>query len=77
MVSLFGFALQNQQGAANQAMPALFLGAGALVFAPIFYGIFGFITGLLYALFYNIVAALVGGLELNLQPHSSQDWRQT
>jgi hypothetical protein len=39
-------------------------GVGAIIILPICYGIFGFLFSLLAAAFYNVVARLVGGLEL-------------
>jgi hypothetical protein len=38
---------------------------GVLIF-PIFYGIMGFVTGIVGALFYNLVAKWVGGVKLEL-----------
>ena len=45
----------------------LFLGLGAIIFLPIFYGILGFVMGLLVAWLYNIFVGLVGGIELEVQ----------
>ncbi|MFQ6112763.1 MAG: DUF3566 domain-containing protein [bacterium] len=46
-------------------MPGFF-GALAIIVLPIFYGILGFIAGVLGAFFYNIVAKLVGGIKIEL-----------
>lgn len=43
---------------------ALGMGAGMLLFAPVFYGFFGFLGGLINAVVYNIVASLSGGIEV-------------
>jgi hypothetical protein len=48
--------------------PLLF-GIGAIIFAPILYGILGFIFGILLALFYNITTGLVGGIEIEVSKH--------
>lgn len=40
------------------------LGAVAIVAAPIFYGVFGFIGGVFFALTYNLVAKWVGGIKI-------------
>lgn len=40
------------------------LGVAAVFVLPIFYGILGFIGGLLTALFFNIAAKYTGGLEI-------------
>ena len=37
------------------------------VFAPVIYGLIGFITGALMAFIYNLVAGWVGGLELQFE----------
>jgi hypothetical protein len=41
-------------------------GVGALVVLPLMYGFLGLIAGLLTALVYNIVAALIGGIKVEL-----------
>jgi hypothetical protein len=46
--------------------PLLF-GAGSVIFLPIFYGILGFVLGLITALLYNLVARLVGGIQIELE----------
>lgn len=42
-------------------------GVGAIVFLPIFYGLLGAIGGLIGAALYNVVAGMVGGIEIDLQ----------
>jgi hypothetical protein len=48
------------------------LGAiGGLVFglfAPIFYGVFGFVFGAIGAFLYNLMAKWLGGIEVQVQP---------
>ncbi len=41
-------------------------GLGAVIIMPIFYGLAGFIGGIVVALLYNLVASLVGGIEIQL-----------
>lgn len=41
-------------------------GIGALIIAPLIYGLVGFIGGVLQAIVYNIVAGLSGGIEIEL-----------
>jgi hypothetical protein len=43
------------------------LGVGAIFFLPIFYGGIGFVGTLIAAWLYNIIAGLVGGIELDVQ----------
>ena len=53
-------------GEAEAWIGALF-GVGAVIILPIFYGVLGFVGGLLSALLYNLVAGLVGGLEIEVE----------
>ena len=45
----------------------LFIGAAAIIFLPIFYGVAGFIGGLIVAALYNLVAGWVGGIKIELK----------
>lgn len=70
---LFGlmFALMSLVGAsfANSGAEGLFglvFGVAGVFFVPIFYGIMGFVSGVLTAVLYNFFAGMVGGLELDL-----------
>jgi hypothetical protein len=60
-------AIGQAGGTATELGPfgALF-GIGAILFFPIFYGVLGFVGGLLVAALYNLVARTVGGLEIEL-----------
>lgn len=62
LMAMAGVAMGNQAGQA--AVPGVMVGAGALIFLPILYGIFGFICGIIAAAIYNVLAAIVGGIEL-------------
>jgi hypothetical protein len=64
LISLAGFAAAG--GGQNAGPGALIFGVGAIVAVPIFYGVIGFIGGIITAALYNLVAALVGGVELDL-----------
>jgi len=48
------------------ALGALF-GVGAIIVAPLFYGVMGLIAGAIGAALYNLFAGLFGGLELDIQ----------
>ncbi|HTG89530.1 MAG TPA: hypothetical protein VL914_05020 [Vicinamibacterales bacterium] len=43
------------------------IGVGAIVLFPILYGCMGFVATLIGAWLYNIVAGMVGGIELDVQ----------
>jgi hypothetical protein len=43
------------------------LGVAAIVVLPIFYGVFGFIIGMIWAAIYNLITGVVGGLELEFE----------
>lgn len=47
-------------------MGALYFGGAGVAIFPIFYGILGFIGGLITAFFYNLIASKVGGLEVEI-----------
>lgn len=58
-----GFASNTSGGAGLGAM----VGVGAIVVFPILYGGIGFVATLIGAWLYNIVAGLVGGIEMDVQ----------
>jgi hypothetical protein len=64
LISLMGVAFG---GGSEDAVFALFFGVGAIVILPVFYGVCGFLGGLLTAGIYNLAAGLFGGLVLDLQ----------
>ena len=70
LASLTGAASQMVQNGADPVLPFMALGAFAIIFLPMLYGAFGFVGGIIGAAMYNLVAGIVGGLELNLQPRS-------
>ena len=43
------------------------MGIGALIFAPVFYGLAGFLGGALTGWLYNLAAGWVGGIEIETQ----------
>lgn len=54
-------------GGETEAWIGALFGVGAVIIFPIFYGVLGFVGGLLSALLYNLVAGLVGGLEIEVE----------
>ena len=57
-------------GTGDEAMPGWFgglFGVGAVIIFPIMYGVLGAIGAALTALFYNIIAGMVGGLQIETE----------
>lgn len=46
---------------------SMFFGMGAVLFFPILYACMGFVMSLIMAWLYNVVAGMVGGVEIDLQ----------
>ncbi|MDR3385725.1 MAG: hypothetical protein P4L92_01630 [Rudaea sp.] len=42
-------------------------GIAALIIFPIMYGVFGFIAGAIGAALYNLIAGIVGGIEIDVE----------
>jgi hypothetical protein len=58
-----GFSSESSGFAGLGAM----VGVGAIIILPIFYGGIGFVVTLIGAWIYNVLAGLVGGIELDVQ----------
>ena len=69
VMSLAAGAAGGMKGAAG--MEAMF-GVGAVIALPLFYGVMGYITGIISAVTYNVVAGIVGGIEMEFI-HPAQD----
>ncbi len=66
---LFGTMLGGLFGATSQSGIGLMgvgMGIGMMIFLPIMYGVFGFISGVIVAAVYNLVAGIVGGIEIDV-----------
>ena len=61
-VSILGVAASDSP----EPLFAMLFGVGAVFVLPIFYGIMGFLGGLIGAALYNVVAGTVGGIEVEL-----------
>jgi transmembrane protein DUF3566 len=64
------FAQQSQQAQATGGPPAAIFAAlmfGFGIFMPVFYGIFGFIFGVISAAIYNLIARWIGGIEVEVE----------
>ena len=69
VASLVGGMAGGMKGAAG--IEAIF-GVGAVIVLPLFYGVMGYIAGILLAVTYNIVAGIIGGVEMEFI-HPAQD----
>ena len=49
------------------ALPGMIFGVGAIVILPVFYGVLGFVMTAFTAWLYNLMAGLVGGLEIEVE----------
>lgn len=66
LIALVG-GLANKEGASEMGTFAGLFGTLAIVIFPIFYGVMGAIFSALSAVFYNLAAMLVGGLEVETE----------
>jgi len=66
LFSLIGLGLGSMAGRENFPMAGMLFGAGAIVILPICYGIFGAIATAIAALIYNVVAGMIGGIEIEV-----------
>ena len=68
IAGLFMFMFSSMVGSmGNHSGLGLLGGIGALIFLPIMYGIFGFIAGVISAFLYNLIAGVVGGIEIETE----------
>lgn len=68
LLSLIGAGVVASEGQGGfEALLPIFFGVGAVIILPLFYGLMTFLVGMLIAVVYNLVARLVGGLELELE----------
>ncbi len=72
LASLAGLAIGPPDAGGAGAMIPMLFGFAAIIFLPIFYGIIGFIGGIIGAFAYNILASMVGGIEVEFQQASEQ-----
>ena len=67
LASLVGEVAGLTADARGGAIFALFFGVGAVIFLPVFYGVMGFISGVVSAFLYNLVAGWIGGIECEFE----------
>ena len=62
LISLAGAAASGSR----EGIAGAFFGVGAIVIVPPLYGAVGFIGGIIVAAFYNLIASLIGGIEVEI-----------
>jgi hypothetical protein len=67
IASLLGASLGAATGDRSALLSAIF-GVGAVIFLPLLYGFFGAVGALISSAIYNMVAGMVGGVELTIEP---------
>src|SRR3982750_1979665 len=70
---LFGAAMASISGGSDRAMggiSSVVVGLVMMIAIPIFYGVLGFIVGMISGFVYNIAAGVVGGVKLELESTS-------
>lgn len=65
LLAIVGVAVGGAGG--DAAMGSIIGGIGAIIIMPLFYGVMGFIGGVVAAFFYNIIAGMVGGISLEIE----------
>ncbi len=68
LYALFIFAFAGMMGGGAEAI-GIGLAIAMVIFGPIIYGIIVFIFGLLIAWVYNLIAARIGGIELEFEEY--------
>ena len=66
LFALMGVAVGSAAGGDGGGVMAMLFGVGAVIVLPIVYGCIGFVGGLIMAPLYNLVAKVVGGIEVEL-----------
>ncbi|MEO8484249.1 MAG: hypothetical protein ABI634_18710 [Acidobacteriota bacterium] len=66
LFSLVGLGLGSLASREQFPMAGMIFGAGAIVALPIFYGLLGAVTSAIAALLYNVVAGMIGGIEIEV-----------
>lgn len=61
------FAIISLTGDPGYGADAFAFGVGSIIIFPILYGIIGFIDGIIIAAIYNVIAGIVGGVEVEVE----------
>ena len=66
LIGISGFVTRGSEPAPFGPFGAM-IGAGSIIFFPIMYACIGFVGSLIAAALYNVVAGMVGGVEVDVQ----------
>jgi hypothetical protein len=67
VLALVGVGMGGLGDADGSPIPTALVGVGAVILLPLVYGLLGLIMGFITAALYNMVAAAIGGLELDVE----------
>jgi len=65
--ALMGASIAPTESSGGSSLVGMMFGVGAIIFIPICYGLFGFVSGLIVPAIYNVLAGIVGGVEVDVQ----------
>lgn len=66
IISLFSVMGAAMGGGDGGRVGAMIFGVGAVIVMPLLYGALGFVGGIIMSALYNLVAKVVGGIEIEL-----------
>ncbi len=72
LVGMAGVVIPNQGNGPNPFAAMAGLGLAAIIVVPIMYGILGVLVGIISAAIYNVLAGMVGGIELHFDRPAGQ-----
>jgi hypothetical protein len=67
LFSLVGLGIGSMANREAFPMAGMLVGAGAIVVLPILYGVMGAVVTAIGAVIYNIVAGMIGGIEIEVE----------
>ncbi len=72
-IAMSSFSLLGGFASRNTVNPGLFaaFGVASIIIIPILYGAFGFVATLIGAWLYNVLAGIVGGIQIDIEPTST------
>jgi len=65
-ISLFSLLGAAVGGGSTEGIAGAIFGIGAIMIVPLLYGVFGLIGGIIMAALYNLIASMIGGVEIEI-----------